>query len=380
MNRIVKCTKNGRAAFRIEVVGADGRRHQLYRATQEAAEDALAKETIASRVPTRCDLPATTTLAQYVERWHVVAARNLKPRSIVTYRATLAQHLLPALGARRIRDLARGDLKALLSAKKDTHKPNTVKLMLAAIRVVLTAAIDDGLITANVAAGLGRSLKLGVRAKARSEAIKALDRRQRDLLLATAARVTTAQHARLWEVHALAGLRPGELYALEPGDLDLDAATARISRTLADDGDVTGTPKGNRERTIDLSTRAVALLRAQLAAAKADKLRHGWPALPATVFYAPDGSALDPRAVRDAFARTVKAAGLSRTFTPHSLRHTFASLLLVAGVDVYYVSRMLGHSTIAETVDTYGRWLPANRKGTLDVLDAPAVTTCDQNA
>jgi hypothetical protein len=49
---------------------------------------------------------------------------------------------------------------------------------------------------------------------------------------------------------------------------------------------------------------------------------------------------------------------------------------------VYYVSRILGHASITETVDTYSRWLPANRRGTLDVLDtpaAPAVTTCDQN-
>jgi len=45
--------------------------------------------------------------------------------------------------------------------------------------------------------------------------------------------------------------------------------------------------------------------------------------------------------------------------------------LLIAGTDVYYVSRMLGHASIQLTVDTYGRWLPANRKGALDVLDAP---------
>jgi hypothetical protein len=38
---------------------------------------------------------------------------------------------------------------------------------------------------------------------------------------------------------------------------------------------------------------------------------------------------------------------------------------------------MLGHASIQETVDTYGRWLPANRKGALDVLDAPATTTTD---
>jgi integrase len=78
--------------------------------------------------------------------------------------------------------------------------------------------------------------------------------------------------------------------------------------------------------------------------------------------------------VRYAFRKVLKAAHLPH-FTPHSLRHTYASLLLIAGVDVYYVSRMLGHANISETVDTYGRWLPANRKGALDVLDSKTRAT-----
>ena len=64
-----------------------------------------------------------------------------------------------------------------------------------------------------------------------------------------------------------------------------------------------------------------------------------------------------------------------------ALRHSYASLLLVAGVDVYYVSRMPGHASIRETVDTYGRWPPANRRGALDVLDdAPTDTGPTQSA
>jgi integrase len=66
----------------------------------------------------------------------------------------------------------------------------------------------------------------------------------------------------------------------------------------------------------------------------------------------------------------------------HGLRHTFASLYLTEAPspDVYYLSRMLGHASIQETVDTYGRWLPANRKGALDVLDdAPLATNLQPN-
>jgi len=50
-------------------------------------------------------------------------------------------------------------------------------------------------------------------------------------------------------------------------------------------------------------------------------------------------------------------------------------LLLQAGVDVYYVSRMLGHADIGLTVNTYGSWLHPSRPGALDALRAQQGTT-----
>ena len=64
-----------------------------------------------------------------------------------------------------------------------------------------------------------------------------------------------------------------------------------------------------------------------------------------------------------------RKAGLPLHFTPHSLRHTFASLLLQMGVSPVYVQRQLGHAPIQLTVDFYGRWLPMGNKAILDRLD-----------
>jgi integrase len=85
------------------------------------------------------------------------------------------------------------------------------------------------------------------------------------------------------------------------------------------------------------------------------------------------------------FRRICKAAGLveerttpeGRTrrvprFSPHSLRHTYAALNLQNGVDVYYVSRQLGHADISLTVHTYGAWLQPHRRPSLDALDRTA--------
>jgi integrase len=70
----------------------------------------------------------------------------------------------------------------------------------------------------------------------------------------------------------------------------------------------------------------------------------------------------------------LEAAGL-RQRGPHSLRHTYATLALGAGADVYYVSKQLGHKDINLTVGTYTAGHDASRPGTLDRLDPPAAVT-----
>ena len=84
-------------------------------------------------------------------------------------------------------------------------------------------------------------------------------------------------------------------------------------------------------------------------------------------------------------SRVIKNAGLPSHFTPHFLRHTYASLLLQQGESPAYVQRQLGHASITLTVDTYGRWLPMGNKAAVNRLDdsdvpnAPAALVTDPN-
>jgi integrase len=54
---------------------------------------------------------------------------------------------------------------------------------------------------------------------------------------------------------------------------------------------------------------------------------------------------------------------------PHTLRHTFASMLIQAGESLAYVEEQLGHSSITITVDTYGHLIPGTNKAAVDCLD-----------
>jgi integrase len=88
------------------------------------------------------------------------------------------------------------------------------------------------------------------------------------------------------------------------------------------------------------------------------------------VFCTEVGTPLDESKVRKVMTRVLKKANLPLHFTPHCLRHTYASLMLQQGEPVTYVQRQLGHASIQLTVDTYGKWLPMGNKAAVDRLDA----------
>ena len=74
--------------------------------------------------------------------------------------------------------------------------------------------------------------------------------------------------------------------------------------------------------------------------------------------------------VRRAMERTLKAAGLPAHFTPHSLRHTFCSLLIAGGVSPIYVQQQAGHASVEMTVAVYGSWFAVAAPGAMDGLAA----------
>jgi integrase-like protein len=102
-------------------------------------------------------------------------------------------------------------------------------------------------------------------------------------------------------------------------------------------------------------------------------LKNGWAELPLWLFVTKEGTLVDPANVRRAMLRVLKAAKLPLHFTPHSLRHTYASILLADGVSPVYVQEQLGHARIELTVSTYGRRLKKKAPGALDRLDSNPV-------
>ena len=164
----------------------------------------------------------------------------------------------------------------------------------------------------------------------------------------------------IYPIAALAigtGARRGELAALRWNDLDLDAATLQIERALEQTIgrlSVKTTKTSAGCRTISLPKFAVLALRDHRRETLELRIKVGAGALPDDhpLFGDFDGNWPSPQRITSRWGDALAAKGLpKRTF--HSLRHSHASALIAAGLDVVTVSKRLGHSNPALTLSVY---------------------------
>src|SRR5205814_1300219 len=123
-------------------------------------------------------------------------------------------------------------------------------------------------------------------------------------------------------------------------------------------------------RTIPLGRDVIEALRRHRAAQAEHRLKLGpaWQDY-GLVFPSEVGTPVDHVAVRQKFWKLCDAAGVPR-IRVHDLRHTAATLMLLAGIHVKVVSERLGHSSIAITLQTYSHVLPTMQRDAADLLDA----------
>jgi integrase len=169
------------------------------------------------------------------------------------------------------------------------------------------------------------------------------------------------EYEALWHLAVMRGPRRGELAGLPWTEVDLAAGSVTISTQLVEVGweVIEGDPKSTAgERKIPLDTESVRLLRAHKARQSAERLRLG-PAwvVSRRVFTRPDGSPLRPSTITDRFMRLSAEAGLP-PIRLHDVRHTAATLMLAAGVDMKVIQETLGHSQLQVTANLYTSVLP----------------------
>jgi integrase len=165
------------------------------------------------------------------------------------------------------------------------------------------------------------------------------------------------------------GARRGELLALRWRDVDLDTGRMTIEQSLEQTsaGLRTKSPKTRHgRRTISLPPHLCDELREHWREQQEQRLALGLGRSPdtSTVLANHDGAPLNPDTISKQWER------LASGVTLHSLRHTHASMLIGSGMDVLTISRRLGHSTPAITLNIYGHLIAGSDDKAAKVMEA----------
>jgi len=155
------------------------------------------------------------------------------------------------------------------------------------------------------------------------------------------------------------GLRRGELLALRWEDVDLAAGVIRVERSWdAKEGVIAPKSRSSR-RTVTIA----AALRDRLVEHKLRSRRHV-----GLVFGTSYAQPFTPSNVRKRANAAWARAGLD-PIGLHECRHTFASLMIAAGVNARALSTYMGHSSVTITYDRYGHLMPGNESEAARLLD-----------
>jgi len=301
------------------------------------------------------------TVGEYLSGW--LADKRVRPSTRRGYQTWVNQHLIPSLGRIRLAKLQPQDVDAMVHAKLAAGlSPRTVHHMRAVLRAALAQAVRYELIPRNVAA-LSNPVPVPdheMTVFTPGEAMAFLEAVRGDRLEA------------LYGVVLALGLRQGEALGLRWEDIDLDARRLIVANALQRvDGKLALVPPKTRRsrRTIELPDAAVTALRAHKVRQLEERLLTGgrWQDS-GHVFTSTIGTPLDGSSVTRAFQRLLANAGLPR-LRFHDLRHSCATLLLVQGVPARVVMEILGHSSIALTMNTYSHVMPSLKREAADAMD-----------
>ncbi len=335
----------------VVVVGFDsrsGRRLQKWvavKGTKRDAERRLAELIRELDTGTYVE-PSRITVGDYLNQWmDDYVATSVRPRTAEGY-GSIARQLRSALGRVRLIDLKPQHVQRYYAAMLDRGvSAQTVlhhhRLLFQALR----QAVRWEMLASNI-------MERVTPPRRQKPELRALDAVEAQRLLGAAA--GTDYHLPI-HLAIYTGLRRSEILGLHWSDIDLDARSLTVLRTMTD---LRGDPMHLDEPKSKGSRRSVSYSEAT------DQLLRFHRERPQTgpheqVCQRSDGTTLRPNTLSAGYKRIAASVGLSGVRF-HDLRHTHASLLLAAGVPISVVQARMGHTSISTTVDVYGHVLPGS--------------------
>ncbi len=309
---------------------------------------------------------------EYADLWLKGHARLVCKRSTVEgYVGVLRQYLRPRFASSRLNEIDRKDVKGLVNDMIEKKLArSTLRNALSVLRGIFNQAIEDGLLESNPAANFGRFTRGAGSSEAKGVALTSEEVNQ----FLTAAKDVDQTCYPIFLLAARAGLRRGELVALQWGDIKFGKNDKDKNRFIVVRHNYVRrehtTTKSKKLRRVDMSRelRRV-LIRMRDAHLKAVASQGRADISTELVFQSTEGGIIDPdNLYHRYFVPTLAKSGIRR-IRLHDLRHTFGSLLIQGGASIVYVKEQMGHSSIQVTVDIYGHLIQGASVSYVDLLD-----------
>jgi integrase len=275
-----------------------------------------------------------------------------KPSALRGYEQALRLRLLPPLGAHRLADITRADLQRLVSGWQEAGlSASSIRNTINAVRAIYRSAdlLVDGAIPASPTIGLRLPAVRG-----RRERTAAPDEATRLL------RALPSADRALWATALYAGLRLGELRALDWQHVDLASGTIAVERNYDPKaGFVEPKSRAGRRRVPVPSILRETLVEHKLISERDAGLVFGRSA----------DSPFNPSSVNARATKAWSDADLE-PIGLHECRHTCASYFIAAGINAKTLSTFLGHASITTTLDRYGHLFPGSEAEAASLVDA----------
>lgn len=291
-----------------------------------------------------------TTLAEAGADWVAAAKTGVvrtrsgevyKPSALRGYEEALRTKVLPELGHLRLSAVTRNTVQNLVDRLvAEGRAPSTVRNAVLPLRAIYGRATNRAEVAVNPTLGLLLPALRTTRDRVAPPA-------EANALIAA---LPVADRA-LWATALYSGLRRGELQALDWRDVDLNGRLLCVERSW----DPIAGPIGPKSRSGRRRVPVTEGLRTELLA---HRLRQGRGGL-GFVFGAVPGRPFDAPAALQRARAAWRRAGLEPVGL-HECRHTYATFMIAAGVNVKALSAYMGHSTITVTLDRYGHLLPGS--------------------
>lgn len=299
------------------------------------------------------------TVAEWLDYWLNTAIKSqVKQSTWTSYESKLRLHIIPFLGNKKLHLIEKKHITAFLQQLSTrNYSENTIQN----IFTILSSSFNYAVETGNLAINPCRKLSISSRRRTREVHALSIEQQRRLESLAFEEAGCSAVIISL-----ATGMRVGEISGLKWTDIDFDYGIINVTCTLQRIPDPN--QLGQTKVLIDTPKTKSSLRKIPLAKYLKKYLLEKKRSSDSEYVVSSNGHFAEPRVINYRLRRLIMQSGLV-PFHFHVLRHTFATRCIENNVDISSLSKLLGHTSVKLTLDTYADSLWEKRREAVQIID-----------